>query len=78
MLLGAALALSACSAEDMFGEYKDAGVSGIDETEAELILMPDGFGNLAAKCHGPNMIYSSKVPGDGRSLAVVPNDPRCE
>ena len=88
VIAGAMLAATSCSTEDLLGEFQDADVSGTDETPAEIILMPDGFGNLAAKCHGPNMVYSSKVSGSGfgadtgsgsaRALTVVADDPRCQ
>lgn len=73
------LAVSACSTEDVLGEFNDADVSGENDGPAIIINMPDGFGNLAGKCDGPNFIYSSKVnsSGSARALAVVPNDPRC-
>lgn len=73
----AAAMFASCSLEDVTGEFSDAPVSGSDDSPAEIIMFNDGFGNVAAKCHGPNMVYSSKVPGDGRSIDVVGNDPRC-
>lgn len=40
--------------------------------------MPDGFGNWARKCDGPNMVYvifhNDNAYG---AISVVPNDPRC-
>ena len=76
--LGAVLLLSGCS-EKMKEPFRDAGVSGRNDNPATIGTMPDGFNNWAAKCDGPNMVYT---PYHGNekyaALAVVPNDPRCK
>ena len=58
--------------------FKDAGTKGRNTAPAEVIEMPDGFSNVAAKCDGANMVYVV-FHGDNKygSLSVVPNDPRC-
>ena len=71
------LALAGCS---KFTEpYKDAPRSGNDNgAAADLIRMPDGFSNVAAKCDGPNRIYVAYKGNSNRAaLAVVAGDPRC-
>ncbi|HEX5493753.1 MAG TPA: hypothetical protein VFX70_04155 [Mycobacteriales bacterium] len=59
--------------------FKDAPRSGHDNgAPADLIRMPYGFSNVAAKCDGPNRVYTL-FQNDNRygAIAVVPNDPRC-
>lgn len=73
-LIIACLAMQGCS--KMLEPFNDAPVSGNNDDPAYTISFPDGFGNVARKCDGPNMVYSSFI-GDGRSIAVVANDPRC-
>ncbi len=75
-----ALALAGCDWGDKVAEpYQDAKRSGnTNSTPADVIEMPDGFSNLAAKCDGPNRVYVA-FHGDSAygAMAVVPNDPRC-
>ena len=71
------LALSGCA--DKYTEpFKDAPRSGTNNSPAEIITQPDGFGNVASKCDGPNRVYSV-YHGNAKygSIAVVANDPRC-
>ena len=70
------LALSGCS--KYTEPFRDAHVVSRNNGPAIVGTMPDGFGNWAAKCDGPNMVYTlyhndSKYGG----ISVVPNDPRC-
>ena len=59
--------------------FNDAPRTAVQNNDpAEVIAMPDGFGNAATKCEGPNRIYTlyhndSSYGG----IAVAPNDPRC-
>jgi hypothetical protein len=75
----AGLALVSCGGEGS----KDAPRGVDDEGPADVLLFPDGFSNVAHKCDGPNMVYSSTNGGSGNegsnraAIAVVPNDPRC-
>lgn len=73
-LFGVALFGSSCAA--ITEEFNDAPVSGNNDEPALRISFPDGFGNVARKCDGPNMVYSA-MNSNGRSVAVVANDPRC-
>lgn len=59
--------------------FRDSSVSSHSSAPARVIEYPDGFANIAAKCDGPNMVYSP-FHGDGpdASPAVAPNDPRCK
>lgn len=75
MVMGASLV----SCGGKFTEpFKDAAVSERNSGPARVGTMPDGFNNWAAKCDGPNMVYTL-YHSDGAygSLTVVPNDPRC-
>lgn len=75
------LAASGCSlGGDKANEpFKDAPRDTTNSGPADVITMPDGFSNVAAKCDGPNRIY---VVFHGNStygsIAVSPNDPRCK
>jgi hypothetical protein len=82
----AAFVLAACGSDSKAVEqYKDAPISSRNEAAAVVGTMPDGFNNWAAKCDGPNRVYTifhfktTKDAADGAygSIAVVPNDPRC-
>jgi hypothetical protein len=57
---------------------KDAPVSNRNNDPAVVGSMPDGFGNWAAKCDGPNMVYTLFHQDSAYGgISVVPNDPRC-
>lgn len=74
MLLG----LSACTGKAT-EQYKDAARGTTNSAPADIITMPDGWSNVAAKCDGTSRVYVI-FHGDENygSLAVVPNDPRCK
>lgn len=77
LTLAPAAALTGCSQKDR--EYgRDAPVGSHDDSPADVINMPDGFSNIAAKCDGPNRVYVIFHAGKGGSVAVAPNDPRCK
>lgn len=58
--------------------FRDSAISGRNEEPARVITFPDGFSNMAAKCDGPNMVYSPYKGDNNRTaIAVAPNDPRC-
>lgn len=75
------IGVTACGGADKGDAKVEPG--GVNTTGARVIQMPDGFRNAAAKCDGPNMVYSASR-GDNTdtsvagSIAVVPNDPRCK
>lgn len=75
-LAATALLLSAC--EEAKEEYRDAPVSGHDDSPVEIYNFPDGFSNVASKCdkHG-NRIYTT-MNSNGRAVAVSPQDPSCK
>lgn len=62
------------------GEYgQNSGTTGRDTTGAEVLNMPAHFANVARKCDGPNMVYSTQIDSSaGGDISVVPNDPRCK
>lgn len=78
LILPIVFAATACGTADFTEEFNDAPRGDTNDDPADIITMPDGFGNLASKCDGPNRVYSARAGGDGRSVAVVANDPRCE
>lgn len=60
---------------------KDAETSGqrVDRSAAEVIAMPDGYGNLATKCdgHGHRIYVTSNDGDDAVSNTFVIDDARC-
>lgn len=68
--------LVACG-ESANEEYNDSGKLNNHAMPAARIAFPDGFGNLAAKCFGTDMVYSAKND-NGRAVAVSPGHPWCE
>lgn len=78
----AAFSLTACADQfDTFGEdLRDVRVDTRNDEPASIIQMPNGYSNVAYKCEGTTMIYSSsngKTVTAGRSIAVVPEHPDC-
>jgi hypothetical protein len=75
-LLAIAALLGGCS--KTFERFQDAPRASTNTSPADVITMPDGFSNVAAKCDGPNRVYvvfhADSAYG---SVAVAPNDPRC-
>jgi hypothetical protein len=80
----AAVVLMAVGLAGCGEEAKDAPRGTEDTGAADIMRFPDGFSNVAHKCDGPNMVYSSTNGGGTdnaestrAAIAVVPNDPRC-
>lgn len=81
VVVGAALlifAMVGCGADKAQEPFKDAPRGNTNESPADIIQMPDGFSNVAAKCDGTNRVYVV-FHGDNAygTVAVAPNDPRC-
>ena len=57
-------------------ESNDAPKSFNDTADAATVAFPDTFGNLAVKCFGTDMVYSTRND-TGRGVAVSPNHPWC-
>jgi hypothetical protein len=58
--------------------YQDAPVGEVDEESADLVRMPDGFSNVAAKCDGTTRVYVVfHNDANYGSVAVAPNHPKC-
>jgi len=76
-LIPALLVLAACGTDGE--EFNDAPKLNNVDTGAVRISFPDGFSNVAAKCFGTDMVYSStnSPSGSGRSMAVSSNHPWC-
>lgn len=72
--------LAACdiaSQTDTLGEdWRDVRVGSRDDSPAHIIHMPNGYSNAAFKCNGGTGVYVT-MNGNGRALAVAPNDPAC-
>lgn len=78
-LAGAVFLLSAGSCDNKITEpFNDAPRGRSVDGPADVIPMPDGFSNVAAKCDGPNRVYVV-FKGDNTygSVTVVKDDPRC-
>jgi hypothetical protein len=67
------VALVACGSDE---ESNDAPKSFNDTADAATVAFPDTFGNLAVKCFGTDMVYSTRND-TGRGVAVSPNHPWC-
>lgn len=75
--VGVILLLTSCS--KALEPWNDAPRGATDESPARIIAMPDGFNNVAAKCDGPNMVYTLfHRDSPYGAVAVAPNDPRCK
>lgn len=76
MVVVAGVVLAACGAN-----HSDSGTSDRNFGPARVLAFPDGFRNVAAKCDGPNMVYSGSRGQSSdhvsSGVAVVPNDQRC-
>jgi hypothetical protein len=75
LALAAALLAGCAKATEPF---RDAPRAATNAAPADIVTMPDGFSNVAAKCDGPNRVYVV-FHGDSAygTVAVAPNDPRC-
>lgn len=79
LVLVAAVTLSACG-QDELEEWNDSPVEGNLDTPAMRISFPDGFGNVAAKCFGTTLLFSSRIstdPASGRGITAVANAEVC-
>lgn len=76
VVLALPLLLTGCSRFMESGQ--DVPIQTRNTDPAQVFNMPDGYGNFAAKCDGPNRVYTI-FHGDSPygAIAVVPNDPRC-
>lgn len=78
LLAVAAGSLTFAACGDEFGqEYNDAGKLANLDTKALVVTFPDGFGNVAAKCVGTDLVYSA-MNSNGRGVAVSSAHPLCE
>lgn len=66
--------LSACS--KAAEQFKDASVSGRDDSAAEVYNMPDGFSNVASKCdkHGHRIFVVFHGDNHYGSVAVIDDE----
>jgi hypothetical protein len=80
IVAAAALFGGACNTgfQKITERFKDAPRGEVNNGPADIVTMPDGFSNVAAKCDGTNRVYvvfhSNSAYG---SVAVAPNDPAC-
>jgi hypothetical protein len=81
----AALALTfgavACSGDSQYdATHDDTGYHGRDYRDAEVIIMPDGFPNVATKCDAfseGHRIYVGTRKGETASVPMIVDDPSC-
>lgn len=79
-VVAAALFGGACQSgfQKITERYRDAPRGETNDGPADIVTMPDGFSNVAAKCDNGNRVYvvfkSNSAYG---SVAVAPNDPSC-
>lgn len=78
LLVVGLLLLSGCGVDKAQEPFKDAPRGQTNDSPADILQMPDGFSNIAAKCDGTNRVYVV-FHGDNTygSVAVSPNDPAC-
>ena len=79
-ILALAAVLGACGINDAANEKRgrgDSGVNVIDDTDKDVIQMPDRFSNVAHACdgHGHRVFVTTKSD-QSRFMAVV-DDPSC-
>mgnify|MGYP001194428637 FL=1 len=78
-LLVAALALTGCSESQDENGLGDAPISTWDPHPAEIVNMPDDYGNLAVKCHRGNLLYvTTHRYRYASNIWVLPNHPSCK
>jgi hypothetical protein len=75
LVAAASLALVACGSDET---SNDSAKLANDLSGAMVLAFPDGFSNLAAKCFGTTMVFSTYHNADGRAVAVAPNHEWCE
>lgn len=72
--------IAGCGAQDAFNDDRgkgDAPVGETDDSEAEVINMPNEFANIAHKCDGHgHRVYTTTHGGGPREIAVI-DDPSC-
>lgn len=77
-ILSLPLLNAACGTDKATEPFKDAPRGETNDNAADLITMPDGFSNVAAKCDGTTRVYvvfhQDAAYG---SVAVSPNHPLC-
>lgn len=82
-VLVAVVSLTSCGQFDQANGRGDAGIVKKDNSGAEVINMPDTYGNLATKCNHGNRVYSTTHgSGDDKmeyssQIWVTPADPSC-
>jgi hypothetical protein len=80
--VGIVVTLAACSGDSQYdATHDDSGYRGRDYTEKDLIMMPDGFPNIASVCDpytdGVRLYVGTRK--DGATSVVVPfADPSCK
>ncbi len=74
----AAVLLSVSACGNYTEPYKDADRGNVDKSPGDILLMPNGFSNVAVKCDGSTRVYTI-YHGDNAygAVAAVPNSPEC-
>lgn len=76
VVVGAALTGCGSQLDTVGEEFRDVRVANRDDTPADIIQMPEGYSNVAAKCDGTARVYVTRND-NGRAVAVAPNHPSC-
>lgn len=73
-----AVLLSSCGLQKFVEPFQDAPRGKVYEDAADIVIMPDGFSNIATKCGAKGMRFTSAYHGDSQygSITVTP-DPTC-
>ena len=78
LLIPLAFVAGACGMEKSTEVFKDAPRGEINGDPADILRMPDGFSNVAAKCDGSTrvyVLYKGDNPYGG--ISSVANHPAC-
>ena len=76
---GVALLLTGCGIQKFVEPFQDAPRGKTYADNADIVIMPDGFSNIATKCGTKGMRFTSAYHGDALygAISVTP-DPSCQ
>jgi hypothetical protein len=79
MLISVAFVAGCDESSKVSQPFNDAPVERVDDGEATIVSMPDGFNNLAFKCVG-NTLFATTYHGDSPygSVTVIDSSSLCK